>query len=224
MAKKTRKLKKGVIVLIFLILLCLIFAIIYFAFGNKIRNIYVIDNNILSDQEIINLAKLENYPNFYTTFSSKIKKNIMKNDYIKDVRIRKGFLSVYIYVSEYKVLFIREDNNTVVLENKKEIPYNKEIIDAPILINYVPDTKYDEFIKKYLRLDDEVTSKISEIKYDPNEYDSDRFLLYMNDQNSVYVTITKLELLNKYLDAVQKFNGKKGILYLDSGNYFEIKE
>ena len=72
--------------------------------------------------------------------------------------------------------------------------------------------------------DMEVLKKISEIKYDPNEYDEDRFLLYMNDQNYVYVTLTKFDLLDKYNETVKKLNGKKGILYLDSGNYFEIKE
>ena len=46
----------------------------------------------------------------------------------------------------------------------------------------------------------------------------------MNDGNMVYVTTTKLKSLNKYVDIVKKLENKKGILYLDSGNYFEIKE
>ena len=46
----------------------------------------------------------------------------------------------------------------------------------------------------------------------------------MNDGNEVYVTITKLDLLNKYIDIVKKLDNKNGILYLDSGNYFEIKK
>ena len=65
--------------------------------------------------------------------------------------------------------------------------------------------------------------KISEIKYDPNTIDEDRFFLYMNDGNYVYITLTKIELLNKYNHAITKLEGKKGTLYLDSGNYFEIR-
>ena len=46
----------------------------------------------------------------------------------------------------------------------------------------------------------------------------------MNDSNLVYVTLTKLEYLNKYNEYVKKLEGKTGTLYLDSGNYFEIKK
>ena len=65
---------------------------------------------------------------------------------------------------------------------------------------------------------------ISEIEYSKNTYDDKRFLLYMNDGNEVYITISRVDLLNKYIDIVKKLNNKKGILYLDSGNYFEIKK
>ena len=46
----------------------------------------------------------------------------------------------------------------------------------------------------------------------------------MNDYNNVYINISKLENMNKYVDIVRKLDNNKGILYLDSGNYFEIKE
>lgn len=224
MPKKKKKFKKGVIFLLFIFILIIASLLIYYGFGKNIRNIYIKNNKLLSDQTIIEIAKLEDYPNFYTTTINKIEKNLKSNPYIKDVRVRKGFLSVYIDVLEYRPLFIREDNNTVVLENKQEIMYNEENLNIPVLINYVPDTKYEYFIKKYIEINEEVTRKISEIKYNPNEYDEDRFLLYMNDENYVYVTLTKFEILDKYNDTVRKLDGKKGILYLDSGNYFEIKE
>ena len=65
---------------------------------------------------------------------------------------------------------------------------------------------------------------ISEIEYSKTSYDDKRFLLYMNDGNMVYITVSKAELLNKYVKIIKKVDNKKGILYLDSGNYFEIKE
>ena len=106
-------------------------------------------------------------------------------------------------------------------ENKKEVLLDGIVV--PTLINYVPDTKYNTFVNKYILLDDKVKQKISEIKYDPNTIDEDRFFLYMNDGNYVYITLTKMELLNKYNEAITKVEGKKGTLYLDSGNYFEIR-
>ena len=61
---------------------------------------------------------------------------------------------------------------------------------------------------------------ISEIKYDPNNIDKERFLITMNDGNYVYVTLYKITAINEYLKILSKVN-KKGILYLDSGNFFE---
>ena len=223
MKKQKKKVKKGFIK--FCVIILILFGIgnlVYYGFGPNIKNIYVLNNNYLSDQEIIDLAKLNNYPNFYTTSSSSIKKKLKSNTLIKDVKIKKRlFNKIYIYVDEYEVLFYNQNTSKYVLENKKEVLLDGIVV--PTLINYVPDTKYNTFINKYILLDDKVKQKISEIKYDPNTIDEDRFFLYMNDGNYVYITLTKMELLNKYNEAITKVEGKKGTLYLDSGNYFEIR-
>ena len=66
---------------------------------------------------------------------------------------------------------------------------------------------------------------VSEIEYSTTDYDDERFVLYMNDGNQVYVTNNRLKLLNNYVTIMQKVSSnKKGILYLDSGNYFKIIE
>ena len=86
----------------------------------------------------------------------------------------------------------------------------------------------DEFMTKFLSLDRNVIYRISEIKYDPNNVDSERFLLTMNDGNFVYLTLAYFDKMNSYvnihLDIVSKYGNKKGILYLDSGEYFKILE
>lgn len=223
MKKKKKKIKRKFIkfCLIILIFFC-IGIIAYYTIGKDIKNIYVLNNNILTDQEIIDISGLSNYPNFYTTSSSSIKKKIKRNILVKDVKVKKRlFNKIYIYIDEYEVLFYNQNTNKYVLENKTEVDLQNIVV--PTLINYVPDTKYDIFVNKYILLDSLVKQKISEIKYDPNEIDEDRFFLYMNDGNYVYVTLTKMELLNKYNEAITKVEGKKGTLYLDSGNYFEIR-
>ena len=71
-------------------------------------------------------------------------------------------------------------------------------------------------------LNKDILIRISEIKYDPNDIDNERFYLTMNDGNYVYLTLNKFDKINNYLEIVKTFNNKKGILYLDSGEYFEI--
>ena len=46
----------------------------------------------------------------------------------------------------------------------------------------------------------------------------------MDDGNSVYLTLTKFRMINYYNDVLPQLDGKKGILYLDSGNHFQIME
>lgn len=223
MKKKRHLTKKGKVIFLVIPLLITILVCYFTLLDHRIRGIYIKGNNILTDSEVIELASIENYPNFYTTSRSKIKKNLKKNPYVKDVKISKKFFhEIHIQITEYRPLFVYAETGNIVLETKEEVSNDKKLI-LPVLINYVPKDKYTNLISKLNKIEETILNKVSEIKYDPNEYDEDRFLLYMNDENYVYITLTKIDLLNKYDKTVTKLNGKKGILYLDSGNYFEIK-
>jgi len=78
-------------------------------------------------------------------------------------------------------------------------------------------------VEEMQKVDFKTRSRISQIEYAPNDYDTKRFLLYMNDGNLVYLTISRFNLINKYDEIYPTLGGNKGILYLDSGNHFEIK-
>lgn len=225
MSKLKKKSKKKIRLFLIFLLVIALGAILYLCSDKSIKNIFIHNNNIFTDQEIIDMAGLTNYPNFFTTTGYNVKKKLLKNDYIKGIKVRKSiFMAFHIYVDEYSVLFERQSNGKVVLENGKEIDNTKNVV-VPFFINdsEIEEERLDEFIKKYSLLSKDVTVKISEIKYDPTDLDKDRFLFYMNDQNYVYITLTKIDTINKYNEMIEKFEGKKGILYLDSGNYFQIK-
>jgi cell division protein FtsQ len=185
-----------------------------------IKHIRILNTTYLKDQDILREAKLDNYPSFLLTTSSSIKRNLKKDPYIKQVTVKKKwFNQVYLYVDEYKVLFYNSVGQ-LVLENKTTV--DKAKVDAPKLVNYVPDTINDELIEKMAEVKDNILLKISEIEYRPNEVDKERFLLTMNDGNYVYLTLYTFNKVNEYADILPTLENKKGILYLDSGNYFEI--
>ena len=192
----------------------------------KIKNIFISNNNILSDQEIIELANIDDYPNIFKYSDSEIEKRLEKNIFIKNATVTKKDLSkIYIDIEENYPLFYNSSLSTTVLYDSSTV---FDIFNTPVLINYVPDTIYDLFIEKMRLLDKNILVKISEIEYKPNEVDENRFLFYMNDGNYVYLTLSSFENINKYLDIVvqiiDKYENKKGILYLDDGAYFEILE
>ena len=213
------------VLLLLILIVALIYLLIKLFIGIKIQNIYVLNNEYLTDDYIIEKAGLKDYPSYFLNFSFRIKNKLEDDDYIKSAKVNKYFFGVVeIKVEENKVLFYKEYDKKYVLEDKKEvdsIPYSF----APItVINYVPDTVYDNFVSKFIKLKEDVQSKISEVKYDPSEYDESRFMLYMVDGNYVYVTLTKFDSLDYYNEIYPTLEGKKGILYLDSGNHFvEIK-
>ena len=204
--------------LVVILILYIILFLGYKLFTAKIKNIFILNNNYLTDQEVIDESGLRNYPSFLLTTKYKIKKNLLKNSLIKEAKIKKKLWGIiYIEISEYEPLFIYQDK--VILDGTK-IDNNDYIL--PILINDVNEEILTKFINKYKDIDKEIKMQISEIEYLPNDIDKERFLFTMNDGNYVYITIYKTLAINEYNKILPNLEGKKGILYLDSGNYFEI--
>jgi cell division protein FtsQ len=209
----------------FLLFLCITISLTYYITKIPIKNIIINGSSYLSDEEIIETAKLENYPSFIKTLKTITKKRIKKIPLVKDVEIKKRFgFKFEINITEYIILFQIRSTGEYVLNSKEktlEIETNKNI---PILINYVPDEILTKMIEKFTKLEENVIIKISEIEYTPTTFDSERFLFYMNDGNEVYITLNKIKEFNNYTKIKEQLGTKRGILYLDSGNYFEVKE
>lgn len=223
--KGNRKLR--FILLVIGTILLLFFTIVLlsiYVLDTKTKAIIIHGNNIVTDNQILEETNLIDYPNFFKTNGNAIEKKLEKLSFIKNAKVKKNLLlQIHIYIEENRPLFIREDTNMIVFDKNNEIPNNsKEKLNVPYLINYVPNTKYEELIKKIKQIDYNLVKKISQIKYEPSKYDEDRFILYMNDSNRVYINLPKFKSFNKYDEMVTKFEGKTGILYLDSGNYFEF--
>lgn len=220
---KKKKLRIGrLIVLVFLI--SVIALIIYLIATSKIKNIIIKGNKYLSDEEIMKTAQIEDYPEFFLTLNHQIKERLEKNPLIEKVTIKKGIHNtIRITVEEQVILLKNQKTNKYITATGEEIEYEKNL-RVPTLTNEVEEKKFKSLITNLKTVNKEILGQIAEIKYVPNEYDKDRFLLYMNDFNSVYLTLTKFEMINYYHKVLVQLEGKKGILYLDSGNHFKIME
>lgn len=218
MKKSKKKLKIGRVLLAFF-LLFLTFFVVYNIINIKITNIYISGNYYLSDQEIIDKANISNYPSVIK--SVKQIKNLKNDIYIKDVKVKVKLTKVYIEITENRPLFYSINmGQTVLLDGKTtSIKY-----PVPTLLNYVIDSVYTTFVEELGKLNIDILNRISEIKYNPNDVDDNRFLLLMTDGNYVYINNKTFSKLNKYMEIIKNFPDKKGILYLDYGNNFEIIE
>ena len=222
--KKRKKFKVKKIISIFIIVLVIGIFICWYK-EQKIKNIYVKGNNLLQEQIVIELAELKNYPLIYKVSSSKIKKRLLTSPFIKKVRVKKSLLGkITIEIEEHQVLYYDGINNNYILSNGESVDYDGKLSGLPTLTNEVKDEIYNKFIESMKKISKSIMLKISEIKYDPNSLDDERFLLFMTDGLYVYVTLDKIEVINSYNEIVPTLEGKKGILYLDSGNHFQIKK
>lgn len=219
MRKKRRKLKKKVIPFILIVFLILIYILLNII-GTNIKNIYVKGNILYTDQEIIDLAQIQDYPNVFSNPSYIIKKRLENDLFIKNAKVRKeGIFKIVIIVEEnYPLYYYKVEDKVILLDGTSTNKIKANIT----VINQIPDTIYKDFYKKMKDIDITILSRISEIKYSPNDVDEERFFITMNDGNYVYITIDRFNNLNKYLDILKKFEGKSGIIHLDAGEYFEV--
>ena len=204
--------------IIILLILYIIGYNIYKIVISPINNIYIENNKYLSDQEVIDASGIRDYPSFMLTFKYSIKKKLLKNEYINSVKITKQFGNIVtINVEENIPLFIYNDK--VILSSGKQI--EDKDYELPLLTGDLDENMLIKLSEKFQNVNDEIKLMISEIKYDPNNIDKERFLITMNDGNYVYITLYKITSINEYLKILSKVENQKGILYLDSGNYFE---
>ena len=223
---KKRKIKLLPCLIVLLVLGGLSF-VVYFFLKLPILNLIVENTTYLNDDYILELAEVKDYPSFWMSSTSNMERKLENSPYISEAKVERKFFHILVFnIDENKPLFINNTKQTVVFSDREEVSVSDEVdlFRIPRLINYVPDNKYKSFIKGMADIQKDILGKISDIEYQPNDYDKDRFLLYMDDGNMVYLTLTKFDMINYYNDVLSQLENKKGILYLDSGNHFQIME
>ena len=217
--KKKKRLRKGR--LFFLLLLAGLIFLASKYINIPINNIVIDGNSYLSNMEVIEIAKLEDYPSILKTYSFDIKKRLMKNPYIKDVKVIKAFRKVKIKIEENKDLYIdKETNEKVTLNNKIN---DDKILCLPFLSSEVPDKNLKLFNENMDEINKDILCKMSEIYYDPNGIDDNRIRVIMNDNNIVYLTMNQINKINKYDTILESIGKQDGVINLDYGDYFEPK-
>ena len=225
MGKKTKKKKKLKVFRVFLalvFLILLVFAIMLLS-KFKVKGYYIIGNKYYTDKEILEKTSLDKYPSYLLTTSFSVNTKIRNDKLIDNIKIKKTLTGRFkVIVNENRILYYDKTLNKSILETGEKIDYKYEY--SPQLLNKVDTKIYKNFLSKLKKVNDEVLVNISEIKYDPNDIDNERFLLSMNDGNYVYLTLSKFANINNYLEISPTLGSKNGILYLDYGNYFVPKE
>ena len=229
MAKKIVK-KKKVRLSRLLILIAILFSLffaVYFYINTPIRNIIISGTTHIRDDDLLALAEIIDYPSFWFTRRSAVEEKLLTHPLVESVEVRKEFFNVIrIDITENRAMLFNDSTNTITFSNEETI--DRQLVPGvfriPRLLNNVPEEQYKILIRELAKLNPSILGKISEIEYRPNDFDQDRFLLFMDDGNLAYVTLTKFNMIDLYNDIVVRLGGNRGILFLDSGNHFRIME
>ena len=225
---KKKKLRNNVkLALKVLLFILVIFVGFFYLLNLDIKNIYIIGNDNIPDVEIIEIAGIKDYPKIYKLSRKKIKNSIKTIPLVEDVKVSRNiFGKLTIKVKENKILFFYKYNNKYITYNGTELPDEKGYYGYPTLINFTPDVVLKDLIDGLAKIDYEVIKMINEIEYSPYKatdgtiIENSRFILKMNDGNTVYIDTPNIKNLNKYttIYASPEMDQIKGVVYLDSMN------
>ena len=122
MAKKVIKKKK---LRVFRLLIILLIAIVLFVgidlyLNTNIKNIIVEGTTYLKDDYLLDLAGVKDYPGFFFTTSSNIKKKLETSPYVKKATVKKRFYHVLrLEIEENRPLFYNDLSKKIVFEDGK---------------------------------------------------------------------------------------------------------
>jgi len=117
--KKKHVLKIKNIIIILLILLALV-GLFYYAITMPIKNVYIKGNTMVSDEEIMIISKLDQYPSFLLTKKRELQNLIIKNEYINKVKITKKIGNIIeVNITEYQVIAVTTEDKIILSNGRK---------------------------------------------------------------------------------------------------------
>ena len=223
MKKKKKKRLNKKRALVFILFLYIICYFLYDLINSPIKHFEINGNKLVKDSEILRVSNLKDYPSIMRYTSNTIEKKIKSIELVNDVKVKKWFgHKIIINIDENKVLFYYKDINKIVLSNGNIIDNKYDIVGIPIFNNNIDKDIYNDFIKNFSKLNDNIIYEINSIEYYPqvstdgSVISKDRFKIVMNDGNTVVANSKSVDVLNKYNDIYASLNDKKGTINLDS--------
>lgn len=223
MKKKKKKRLNKKRTLVFILFLYIICYFLYDLINSPIKHFEINGNKLVKDSEILRVSNLKDYPSIMRYTSNTIEKKIKSIELVNDVKVKKWFgHKIIINIDENKVLFYYRDINKIVLSNGNIIDNKYDIVGIPIFNNDIDKDIYNDFIKNFSKLNDNIIYEINSVEYYPqvstdgSVISKDRFKIVMNDGNTVVANSKSVDVLNKYNDIYASLNDKKGTINLDS--------
>lgn len=229
--KQARKKKANRRLIFYLSIFFFLIAIIVYLQSplSHINAVHVNGNAIVSKEELIELSDLKNTTNIWTIDKDEISANIKSNPMIDSVTIKRKLpQDIEITVNEFSLVgFLKKDDDFLPVVEEGVVIKDREMSNAmgaaPLLIDFTEDDYLKRMAFELNELPQSILNMISEVHWQPTEDNENKIMLYMNDGYIVSSTIRGFsDKMAVYPSIVSQLEtGKKGIIHIGSGAYFE---
>lgn len=200
--------------------------IVFLYFNNDCSNVYHISvegNIYLKDEDIIEIAKVNDDDKYLLIIPQIIENNLLKSPYIEEAKVYKLDNNlIKIEVKEIKqIAYLYEDyESKILLINNERILLDEDnyyLIDRlPLMEGYTKE-QIEIILRGFKQIDDSTINEISEIHRYPFSYDENMLEIIMKDGNYCFVSWTGLKMLEEYYRFVSSIDKDDGnvCIYLD---------
>lgn len=170
---------------------------------SKINTVYVEDNVIVSDQEVIDALGFELGTSMYGFFASNLEANVPEDSFIEKVEITKHWFdqAMTIEVTEKRIIGYRLTDKIEMIAVDGSIKGLLEgqfsfLQDLPRITGFNDQASLDALVDGVSRSDVVLYSNISEIVRSPKTYDENYIHVMMADGVQLHTSIYSLESLD----------------------------
>ncbi len=223
---KTKKMVKRRLKIKGVLFLLAVFVVLYFGvialFKVEVKSITIKGTEYLKNSQILKEAGLTEELTFFGFTSSSLCEKIEANPLVKTCKVRRTFdFRMEIELEENVPLFYYSPEASIVLSDGAKMSSGGNSYGIPTLINHTDEEVLKEFIAGLSEVKSDIIRSISEIEYAPSAskdgvyIDKERFIMMMNDGNTVVINNRKLNALNYYDTIYASIGNKKGTFNFD---------
>jgi cell division septal protein FtsQ len=188
---------------------------------SRVYRVNIRNNRFVSDNEIRDLASVEEGDVFLFVFPAKVEEDIRKNPLIESVTVKKDkYKIVNIDVKERLIIgYTIIDNGICLIDcDANSYPLADNRLDLLDKIPYLDNIDQETLalIAPYFKdVDQDVLSEISDISIFPLSYDENSMMMITRDANYLFLSKEALGLLDKYHGIASNLEESKNCIFFE---------
>ena len=227
---KRKKLNSRLLVVGIIAVIAAILAIYFAGDGSNVRSVKVVDNRYVSGKYIEQLSGITLDSEYVLIVPKVVEMKLADSPLIESASVIRGANhSVVISVKEASIVGYRyDDKMELIMGDGSAITFDSSYISnlsmLPMFIK-VPEEKTASIAGQLAKLDEDIFSRIVEVRDFALSYDSNMVKLVMEDGYRLYGSIDDLPLMDYYLGVIKNASDNPNMcLYIDRvNNVFQLR-